>query len=301
MAQTVQLYTMHAATIVTETVQSCCTCISERVQAIWNAFCLLITDYVKPAFTWCVSWFSSAPTAPAAPVARAEPIEKRDPYMMTLIGVRKQNGSEMPSYLDFCNDLRNLRIRSQTEKFGKWADKNYALHMMANPRYAKADSNATEDLIRLGANPNAVNEYGYTPLHCAVLSGSFLAYKTLRGLGADPTLAAKRRVDFDSFEPGTPIELAYKIKESEFEVHINFWSLVMNGGRYFLRELFPENLMAPGKNDEVGTKADINQMIAYEEGYQKEMVEKAAPIVGEVCGVPPSLAKMIAEMGKYYI
>jgi ankyrin repeat protein len=61
------------------------------------------------------------------------------------------------------------------------ADGDTALHTAAR----SSRGSSTEELLRLGANPRAVNKTGSTPLHAAVEGGSARAVRALLGAGAE--------------------------------------------------------------------------------------------------------------------
>lgn len=51
---------------------------------------------------------------------------------------------------------------------------------------AKGAAEIVEKLLNAGANPNAVNTYGYTPLHVAAVAGHLAIVDALLNAGADP-------------------------------------------------------------------------------------------------------------------
>ncbi len=135
--------------------------------------------------------------------------------------------------------------------------------------------NKTRLLLKLGANPNGKsdNAWGYVPLHCAVFSGSTLAYEELRQAGANPWIR-----EYQGYRPGqTPIALAYHILASNMPLDDYFWEIARKK-EHSLAHYFPDRYFTPASYSKPGTLTDVQKMIDFEVEKATDHIQAAQPV-----------------------
>lgn len=311
MAQSTQLQAVQnlvpAATAVVPA-QSCCDCLTQRIQAIWDAFLALFSDFIFQCQVYIQGPGAPAPLPqepqPRQPISTREEMEKQE--------IRKLF-QEMVDFVK--NDLGYIGEElSQMELIRtEWGLRYLGIHQVireqrwltraANPAYTTEACNRTALMLKLGADYDGwrVIDNHFTPLHAAVFSGSFLAYKTLREEGAYPSIRYYAGSERSSYLDrtalqDTPIELAYNLLASQKSVPDYFDAFCATGfGVRAKNRLFPEILAKKDgiENRPFGTRDDVEKMIDYE-------VTRVADSVGASLGhlLPFGISKVIAG---YYL
>lgn len=249
---------------------SSCDCLLTRIAAVWNAFLAL----VESILSWCGEKIHGV----GSPAEMPERSLSLDPPPKPAIPQGWRSLSEWFAVTfdagDWLETLNGEKVRCPVDvisqpaedalvKIQSYIHGKHLLHFVSNPCYTREVDNGVEKLLKLGAVVNSQTEEGFTPLHCAVLSRCFLAYRTLREHGADPVVSA---------EGGTPLQFADKIKKWTSEgTHFNkfFSSYVQaNPARarlfpYAVRATYTRAFEFPDPKN-LGTERDIDQIIAYE-------------------------------------
>ncbi len=259
--------------------QSCSDYLIDRIQSIWSAFC-----------AWITSWMSQLFTS-REPLPAFEPKQKLETPLEVIVGEYDSAfGVKVTNY-----DGRSIdgavnvdRSIEERAKAIKATIKSISLlHFVANPMHtSETGSNRTALLLKLGADPNGRINRNYTPLHCAVLTGSFLAYKTLREHRANPWI---RHADNDHAAKHTPIELAYQMLASKQTV-ADYFHTFLNTVYWDLKLHLPIEFKSKEK---FGLIENVEQMLSYE-------VDKIANLIHAALGDLLSLSSSKLT-GEYYL
>ncbi len=243
-----------------------CSDLIVRIQAIWNAFLAI----VESILSWCgekIHGVGSPAEMPEGSLPLNPPPKPSVPRGWTDLSEWFAAEFDAGTWLENLNgemvrcpvEVVYQPAREALVKIQNYIDSKHLLHFVSNPFYTKEGSNGVEKLLKLGAVANSQTEDGFTPLHCAVLSRCFLAYRTLREHGADPMASA---------EDKTPLQLADKIKRLSFTRYADFFGAYVQA---HVARLFPYAVRAttirpfdPPDPKNLGTEQDIDQIIAYE-------------------------------------
>lgn len=335
------------------TSSSSCDCLFERVEAIWKAFLAI----VESILSWCgekihgVGKSSELPVPPASnekmfEARHQEDLRAEQTKMVEWFdrfsdpdwdrGFMPMTGKFFRTWIDL-----QLPLDKNIEKIRELTKEHHLLHMVANPHFTNdqqtklwksgilleepVGENATEGLLKLGANPNEDTLiFRYRPLHCAVYSGCFLAYRTLREYGADPLLPMQNPWKNNM----TPIALAQRIL-SDRQPHTFFpWKFdsMIDKRDNELCALFPyalskvpkvgtdetrdaierirviaevAKLPNNGNRYDFGSFEEIEQMLAYEEELVAPIKARLDTILGLT--LPRPLVALIGEHLKYQV
>ena len=275
---------------------SLCTDICVRVQALWNAFLALLSDVI--------AWFTSSGSAsPERERVLARLLEKYESFAGTT-QVSTWNGTTIVGRYPIRVGGNTLSYAEKMEKVRKSIEDDHLLFLVANPYYTRAGGNAqdpeannrTKLLLELGANVNQTERReGHTPLFCAVLTGSFLAYKTLREFGALPVIEIN-----DRMHPGKKISCSYiEIAKGILEGSLEYYFLTLIpledtiDAEY--KEFIPYEIIKD-HTQYLGTNQDIQKMIDFE----NVRIQHVAKEISQLWQISPSVAHLIAAYNEYY-
>lgn len=284
-----------------------CADICVRVQAVWNAFLALLSDFIS----YCGSWFAASELAsPERESALVALLDRYEQFADTT-HVRTWNGTTVIKHDPIRTSGNTLSYAEKMEKVRKCITDDRLLFLVANPYYTRAGgnerdpeaNNRTKLLLELGANPNQTgpNE-GHRPLLYAVLTGSFLAYKTLREFGALPVVEIWNR-----FKPGTRIPLSYvelaeNILQNKFQdcssIEYYFTSVIpLDDSRSHIeyKDFIPYEMIKEHPKY-LGTDEDVQKMIDFEDARVVRAVEE----ITELWQISRPIANLIATYNEYY-
>lgn len=274
----------------------------EQVQHVWNAFIACIVDMGTRFFTWCASWIITSPVGPA-PVdkpkieepKKPEPVPEPVPEEDDGLGPYDAGLTTPEALVKWYRKVIIPNHKGTSYGHGddpkKTIDGWRELFLVASPLYTNARHNYTDRLLRLGADPNSVHtpQNSMTPLRCAVLTGCWLAYETLRKAGASPYMPYFHEGLADKSE--STMELVHRMALSPLPVRDFFKQEVQEGEIPFhcFGSLSGTHYRGLDENW-FGTKADITKMIDYE---VRKIIDQISPTLGGL--LSPPLVKLIAE------
>ncbi len=332
---------------------SSCDCLFERVEAVWKAFLAI----VESILSWCgemVHGVGKSSELPVPPNSHEKMFEARHQEDL------RAEQTKMVEWFDLFSDPDwdrgfmpmagaffrtwidlQLPLDKNIEKIRELTKEHHLLHMVANPHFTKdqrtnlwkkgilpeepVGENATEGLLKLGADPNEKTfAFDYTPLHCAVYSGCFLAYRTLREYGADPLLRMLNHWEGNMSsialaqhilverQPTTffPWKFDSMIEKRDHELCALFpyaLSKVPKVGTDEARDAVERirviaevaKLPNSGNRYDFGSFEEIEQMLAYEEELVASIRAKLDAILGLT--LPRPLVALIGEHLKYQV